>query len=132
MPEEFPNPEKVLNISTPSTPLLNRALPELPPTPTAPSTPTSLSTPNASRKNGPHLPVKLWLEKLELLDKYESVFKEYTGVEDLLDLDEREIKKMGVKNSAHRARIISSLMALKDKYNRSKYCWTVEELVDCY
>lgn len=37
------------------------------------------------------------------------------GVEELIYCSEADIKQLGVKNSAHRARIVSSLVALRDK-----------------
>lgn len=33
---------------------------------------------------------------------------------------EADIKQLGVRNSAHRARLVSSLVALRDKYERGK------------
>lgn len=33
---------------------------------------------------------------------------------------EADIKQLGVRNSAHRARIVSSLVALRDKHERGK------------
>lgn len=41
-------------------------------------------------------------------------------LQDLLDFSEANIKELGVKNSAHRARIVSSLVVLKKKYNKGK------------
>lgn len=32
--------------------------------------------------------------------------------------DEADIKQLGIRNSAHRARIVSSLVALRDKHQR--------------
>lgn len=32
--------------------------------------------------------------------------------------DEADIKQLGIRNSAHRARIVSSLVALRDKHRR--------------
>lgn len=72
------------------------------------------------------MPIKKWLANLDLLEQYQGVFKDYTGVEDILHLTEANIKDMGVKNSSHRARIMSSLTALKEKYECRKlfffYC----------
>lgn len=64
--------------------------------------------------NLPHLDIRDWLQRLDLLD-YEENFKTYLGVEDLICFSESDIKDLGVKNSAHRARMISSLVALKGK-----------------
>lgn len=65
--------------------------------------------------NLPHLDVYDWLKRLDLLD-YEETFRKYDGVEDLINFSESDIKDLGVKNSAHRARMISSLVALKGEY----------------
>lgn len=48
-------------------------------------------------------------------------FSKFIGVEELLYLCEADIKQLGVRNSAHRARIVSSLVALRDKYERGMY-----------
>lgn len=37
---------------------------------------------------------------------------------DLLQFSEGKIKELGVRNSAHRARIVSSLVILKNKYEK--------------
>lgn len=85
---------------------------------------------------GPHMDIEQWLTALDL-PQYSSVFDKFNGVEvsgnskgaralrifglqDLLGFSESEIKDMGVKNSAHRARIISSLVVLRKKYNKGK------------
>lgn len=34
---------------------------------------------------------------------------------------EADIKQLGVRNSAHRARIVSSLVAFRDKYEHGKF-----------
>lgn len=62
--------------------------------------------------NLPHLDIREWLQRLELLN-YEDNFRKYFGVEELINLNESDIRELGVKNSAHRARMISSLVALK-------------------
>lgn len=64
--------------------------------------------------NVPHLDIRDWLKRLEMLD-YENNFEKFAGVEDLISFSESDIKDLGVKNSAHRARMISSLVALKGK-----------------
>lgn len=92
------------HVSAPATPLATRALPEIPATPPTP------------RKAGPHLPVEQWLKALDLWEQYGSVFSGFDGVEELLELTEADVKDMGVKNSAHRARIMTSLHALAFKY----------------
>lgn len=62
--------------------------------------------------NLPHLDIREWLQRLELLS-YEDNFRKYFGVEEMINLNESDIRDLGVKNSAHRARMISSLVALK-------------------
>lgn len=64
--------------------------------------------------NLPHLDIREWLQRLDLLD-YEDNFRKFLGVEELINLSESDIKDLGVKNSSHRARIVSSLVALKGK-----------------
>ncbi|XP_063234266.1 breast cancer anti-estrogen resistance protein 3 homolog [Bacillus rossius redtenbacheri] len=65
----------------------------------------------------PHLDVRQWLNILELA-QYAANFDKFDGVEDLLSFSEADIKDLGVKNSAHRARIVSSLVALRTKYEK--------------
>ncbi|XP_055589274.1 uncharacterized protein LOC129741558 [Uranotaenia lowii] len=62
----------------------------------------------------PHLEVRDWLKRLNLEDCYEK-FKQFNGVEDFLYYSEADIKKLGIRNNAHRARIVSSLVALREK-----------------
>lgn len=69
---------------------------------------------------GPHMSIEQWLTVLELYDQYKNLFEGYAGVEQLINKSEAEIKQLGVKNSAHRARIVTSLTALREKYKRSK------------
>ena len=69
--------------------------------------------------NIPHLDIPEWLKRLDIpqadmLD-YEENFQKFLGVEEMINLSESDIKDLGVKNSAHRARIVSSLVALKGK-----------------
>lgn len=47
-------------------------------------------------------------------------FSKFYGVEDLMYFCEADIKQLGVRNSAHRARIVSSLVAFRDKYDNGK------------
>lgn len=72
--------------------------------------------------NLPHLDIRDWLKRLDLSD-YEDNFKTFAGVEDLISFSESDIKDLGVKHSSHRARIISSLVALKGK----KMFWNVKK-----
>lgn len=57
------------------------------------------------------------------------MFSKYNGVEELLDLSEKDIRDMGVKISSHRALIMTSITALKAKYNgkylKNKYCFVI-------
>jgi hypothetical protein len=62
--------------------------------------------------NVPHLDIRDWLQRLEL-PEYEEHLRKFMGVEELINCNESEIKKLGVKNSAHRARMMASLVALK-------------------
>ncbi|XP_075214377.1 breast cancer anti-estrogen resistance protein 3 homolog isoform X2 [Lycorma delicatula] len=68
---------------------------------------------------GPHLGVVQWLTILDLT-QYKSFFEKYTGVEELLESTESDLKALGVKNASHRARMVSSLVALRAKYEKGK------------
>ncbi|CAH0557408.1 unnamed protein product [Brassicogethes aeneus] len=63
-----------------------------------------------------HKDIEVWLREL-YLEQYLYIFQKFIGVEDLLDFSEAEIKDLGVKNSSHRASIISSLTLLRAKYH---------------
>ncbi|XP_046643911.1 breast cancer anti-estrogen resistance protein 3 homolog isoform X1 [Daphnia pulicaria] len=64
-----------------------------------------------------HLDIKYWLNSLNLL-QYQHLFEGYHGVQDILHLDESAImNQIGIKNSAHRAKIVSSLVLLRAKHN---------------
>ncbi|XP_029708812.1 SH2 domain-containing protein 3C isoform X2 [Aedes albopictus] len=76
---------------------------------------------NRRRKNAPmvitscpHMDVLEWLKRMDL-EEYHAKFKHFSGVEDFLYVSEADIKKLGVRNNAHRARMISSLVALREK-----------------
>lgn len=73
----------------------------------------SLSQPVAR----PHIDTQRWLSVLDL-DQYSEQFRKFDGVEDLLHFNESDIKELGVRNSSHRARLMSSLVALKAKYEK--------------
>ncbi|XP_048774300.1 breast cancer anti-estrogen resistance protein 3 homolog isoform X3 [Ostrea edulis] len=64
-----------------------------------------------------HIPIDTWLEALGMKE-YEEIFTGFNGVEDLLNLTEADVRDLGLKNSAHRAKIVSSLRILKEKYDR--------------
>lgn len=93
----------------------------------------------------PHLEISTWLEMLDLpqyngnytiriilnlknenlSEKHEfsdltESFVKFIGVEELMYFCEADIKQLGVRNSAHRARIVSSLVALRAKYEHGK------------
>lgn len=64
--------------------------------------------------NGIHLPIPEWLKRLEL-PEYEGTFERFNGVEELIHFCEPDLHKLGVVNAAHRARMVSSLVALREK-----------------
>lgn len=68
----------------------------------------------------PHLDIEQWLIALEL-ENYRENLKKFNGVEELMYFCEADIKQLGVKNSAHRARIVSSLVALRDKWQKGEF-----------
>lgn len=68
-------------------------------------------------QSGPHLDISIWLKNLDL-PQYSSKFHKYKGVEDILHFTERDIKALGIRNGSHRARIISSLVVLREKFNK--------------
>ncbi|CAL1546498.1 unnamed protein product [Lymnaea stagnalis] len=68
---------------------------------------------------GRHIAIDTWLEALNMSD-YFHLFHQYGGVEDLLYVSESEIKELGIKNGAHRAKIVSSLRILRDKYEKGR------------
>ncbi|GJQ82778.1 hypothetical protein Trydic_g13481 [Trypoxylus dichotomus] len=72
-------------------------------------------TDHKSQPKRKHIDIKEWLADLEL-DHYAAVFAKFEGVEDIIEFSERDIKELGVKISSHRARIVSSLTALKANY----------------
>ncbi|CAM1324138.1 Uncharacterised protein g8579 [Pycnogonum litorale] len=65
----------------------------------------------------PHLDIGHWLQASNL-SIYITCFQDYKGVEDLLHLKEIDIKALGVRNGAHRATIVSSLVMLREKYQK--------------
>ncbi|KAK7495787.1 hypothetical protein BaRGS_00013007, partial [Batillaria attramentaria] len=66
---------------------------------------------------GRHIAITTWLEALGL-QAYLPLFSSYGGVEDLLYASEGEIRDLGLKNGAHRAKIVSSLRILREKYEK--------------
>nr|CAI5823483.1 unnamed protein product [Callosobruchus analis] len=81
--------------------------------------PPNGTTPSEHR--GKHKDIDVWLRDLEL-EEYQAVFQKYSGVEELLELSEREVRDLGVKKASHRARIVTSLTCLraKEQENREK------------
>ncbi|KAL4218805.1 SH3/SH2 adaptor [Mactra antiquata] len=65
-----------------------------------------------------HIAIETWLDTLGMM-QYVECFTQYKGVENLLYVSEADIKDMGIKNPAHRAKVISSLRILREKYERS-------------
>ncbi|XP_048245924.1 breast cancer anti-estrogen resistance protein 3 homolog isoform X2 [Haliotis rufescens] len=72
-----------------------------------------------SRMAQKHIAVSTWLEALGMLE-YLSTFHQYGGVEELLYIQEGEIRDLGIKNGAHRAKLVSSLRILRDKYQKGR------------
>lgn len=94
----------------------------------------------------PHMEISTWLDMLDLPQyngnyaihiilnlKNENLsekrrefshltesFVKFIGVEELMYFCEADIRQLGVRNSAHRARIVSSLVALRAKYEHGK------------
>ncbi|GFN91139.1 breast cancer anti-estrogen resistance protein 3-like isoform x2 [Plakobranchus ocellatus] len=66
-----------------------------------------------------HIAISTWLEALHMLE-YQHLFHLYGGVEDLIYASEAEIREVGIKNGAHRAKILSSLRVLRDKYEKGR------------
>ncbi|XP_059148901.1 breast cancer anti-estrogen resistance protein 3 homolog isoform X2 [Physella acuta] len=71
------------------------------------------------RMSGRHIALDHWLEALNMSD-YLHLFSQYGGVEDLIYASEAEIRNLGIKIGAHRAKIISSLRILRDKYEKGR------------
>lgn len=71
--------------------------------------------PSCEQPKAKHLDISEWLKVLDL-QRYEDLFKEFSGVEDLLNYTEADIKSLGVKISSHRAKIMTSLTSLRTKY----------------
>ncbi|CAH2015161.1 unnamed protein product [Acanthoscelides obtectus] len=67
---------------------------------------------------GKHKDIDVWLRDLEL-EEYKAAFEKFSGVEELLELSEREVKELGVKKASHRARIVTSLTCLRAKYHET-------------
>ncbi|XP_063700287.1 breast cancer anti-estrogen resistance protein 3 homolog [Culicoides brevitarsis] len=67
--------------------------------------------------SGPHLDIQEWLKRLDL-QQYRDKFEKFYGVEELIYFTEGDIHKLGVKNAAHRARMVSSLVALRSKRDK--------------
>ncbi|XP_069999873.1 breast cancer anti-estrogen resistance protein 3 homolog isoform X3 [Penaeus vannamei] len=65
----------------------------------------------------PHMESKSWLADLDL-QQYGGCFSKFGGVEDFLYYDEASIKELGILHQGHRAKIMSSLTILREKYER--------------
>lgn len=73
---------------------------------------------------GLHLAIPDWLKRLEL-DQYATTFEQFNGVEELIHFCEPDLHKLGVKNAAHRARMASSLVALRDRKGTYTNCFSL-------
>ncbi|XP_023291492.2 breast cancer anti-estrogen resistance protein 3 homolog isoform X1 [Lucilia cuprina] len=58
--------------------------------------------------------IKEWLEFLDL-QQYESNFSMYNCVEDILDLDDADLRLKGVRDPEHRSKMLSSLVRVQAK-----------------
>ncbi|XP_033643142.1 breast cancer anti-estrogen resistance protein 3-like isoform X2 [Asterias rubens] len=65
-----------------------------------------------------HLTIENWLKALEL-EQYVPMFLQYQAVENILHLSERHLSEIGVTNSAHRARLASNLVYIREKLKRT-------------
>ncbi|XP_055897909.1 SH2 domain-containing protein 3C-like isoform X2 [Biomphalaria glabrata] len=68
---------------------------------------------------GRHIAISTWLEALSM-PEYLPLFHQYGGVEDLIYATESEIKDLGIRIGAHRAKILSSLRILREKYEKGR------------
>ncbi|KAH9503317.1 hypothetical protein Btru_072720 [Bulinus truncatus] len=68
---------------------------------------------------GRHIALTTWLDALSM-SEYLPLFHQYGGVEDLIYATESEIKDLGIRVGAHRAKILSSLRILRDKYEKGR------------
>ncbi|XP_068208188.1 breast cancer anti-estrogen resistance protein 3 homolog isoform X3 [Palaemon carinicauda] len=66
----------------------------------------------------PHMDCKTWLTALDL-PNYIPSFARFGGVEDVLYYDEAAIKELGIRHQGHRAKIMSSLAILREKYEKN-------------
>ncbi|CAN7992556.1 unnamed protein product [Ixodes pacificus] len=76
----------------------------------------------------PHLDIDVWLQNLDL-PQYSLLFCKYGGVEEILWMSERDVKELGVRNGAHRAILVSSLIVLKRKYDKGNRVKSVGTLL---
>ncbi|XP_072176581.1 breast cancer anti-estrogen resistance protein 3 homolog [Diadema setosum] len=65
-----------------------------------------------------HLEISVWLQKLEL-EEYAHLFKSVTTVQDLLHWSEKDLLDIGIRNGAHRARLASNLVFIREKLKRT-------------
>ncbi|XP_061390129.1 uncharacterized protein LOC133325373 [Musca vetustissima] len=64
------------------------------------------------------MPISEWLDLLDLRE-YENIFQAYSCVDDLMDLDDAELKEMGVRSGEHRSKMLSSLVRVQAKRRQS-------------
>ncbi|CAL4082942.1 unnamed protein product, partial [Meganyctiphanes norvegica] len=66
----------------------------------------------------PHMEISTWLTAIDL-SQYIDNFQKFGGVEDVLYYDEASIKDLGVRHAGHRAKMMSSLQVLRNKYEKN-------------
>ncbi|XP_077987222.1 breast cancer anti-estrogen resistance protein 3 homolog [Glandiceps talaboti] len=59
-----------------------------------------------------------WLQSLELRE-YSPILANYPDVQSLFTLTEADFRRLGIRNGAHRARLVSSLVMLKQRHRFS-------------
>ncbi|XP_014667769.1 PREDICTED: uncharacterized protein LOC106809271 [Priapulus caudatus] len=69
----------------------------------------------ATKEAVPHIEIDKWLLSLGMT-QYTPMFDRFYGVEALLYLSETDIRGLGVRNGADRARIVSSVVLLRETY----------------
>lgn len=59
-----------------------------------------------------HCDIKEWLQRLDMTE-YEEHFTKYSGVEELINFNDNDIRELGINNAIHRERIADSLKGIK-------------------
>ncbi|XP_018767755.3 breast cancer anti-estrogen resistance protein 3 isoform X1 [Serinus canaria] len=60
-----------------------------------------------------YLPISNWLAQLGLAE-YCTLFEQYDGIEDLFQLTEVDLRKLGIENQGHRSHLISNILLLQE------------------